>query len=410
MNSSVLAPWRGLRHGLIVALPALGLVLLLLFGVAGVMRGGPSHIDMRVFYGAGTWYLDGVSPYGAPRTPPRLMEQGLHMKFYGYPPHFAPFAMGLAALDYAAAKTIYAVANLAAAIALAWLVVALMRDSAGPPPRPAWPTLTEATVAFAILGSPFTAHVVWLGNTTVIVAASLAGAWWLDRRGRPVVAGMLLAIAAIKPQFAVLPVLWLAAERRWATLGAAAAAAAALYAYHAVQFGPIESVRLWLDSLAHYEAGAENTLGYQHLFGLQEFLYALGLTLPRLEPVAIVLGGVAWAFRRHLTALEELAILCVLATLFLPTHDYDLVLLAPLAGALAPHVRASSGMSAVALLATAVLYVPQRALRGFDSALLNHWRVPVVLGLAAWLVALIRRREGRASARAAAPAADRAAR
>ncbi|MCZ2096621.1 MAG: hypothetical protein LC121_10205, partial [Anaerolineae bacterium] len=72
----------------------------------------------------------------------------------------------------------------------AWLVVALMRDSAGPPPRPARPTLSEAAVAFAILGSPFTAHVVWLGNTTIIVAASLAGAWWLDRRGRPVVAGM----------------------------------------------------------------------------------------------------------------------------------------------------------------------------------------------------------------------------
>jgi hypothetical protein len=359
------------------------------------MRSGPSHIDMQVFYGAGTWYLEGGSPYGEPRTPASLEAQNLYMKFYGYPPHFAPFSIALASLDYAIAKAVYLVLNLAAALALAAAVVRLACDEpAGRRPTP----LVLAVVAFIILGSPFTAHVVWLGNTTLFVAAGLAAGWWLDRTGRPVAAGMLLAVASLKPQFAALPLLWLLLERRWTTLAAAALTGLVLFAYHAVAFGPAESVWQWLTSVAIYQSGAENALGYRHRFGVRDLLYAAGLHTPPLGLAAVILAGIAWRYRRYLGSLDALAILSALTVLFFPVHDYDLVVLAPLAGAIAVRASGSVPASAVALGATALLFVPQRALRGFEIAVLNQWRVVVVLALVSWLPFLIAQSKSRPQA------------
>jgi hypothetical protein len=384
------APWQ--RRATIAALPVFGFLLLILFGTTGVMRNGPSHIDMQVFYGAGSWYLDGVSPYGPPRTPPSLRAQNLDMKFYGYPPHFAPFSIALASLDFAVAKAVFLVVNLAAALALA---AAVVRLACGAPASRTVSPVVLAIVAFVILASPFAAHVLWLGNTTLIVAASLAAGWWLARTGRSVLAGILFAVASLKPQFAALPLLWLLLERRWKTLAAAAATGLVLFAYHAVAIGPLESIWQWLASVAIYQSAAENALGYQHRFGVRDLLYAAGLHTPPLAPAAFILAGIAWWYRQHLGSLDELAILSTLTVLFLPVHDYDLVVLAPLAGAIAVRVSASVPVSAVAIGATALLFVPQRALRSYEIGVLNQWRVVVVLALLSWLPFLIAQTRGR---------------
>jgi alpha-1,2-mannosyltransferase len=53
------------------------------------------------------------------------------------------------------------------------------------------------------------------GQVTVLIAAATALAWWLDRRGRQVAAGLVLVVLVLKPQVAVLvPVALLIAGRR----------------------------------------------------------------------------------------------------------------------------------------------------------------------------------------------------
>jgi hypothetical protein len=379
---------RKFEAPLLLVLPAAGLLLLLLFGIAGALQRDPSHIDMDVFYGAGTWYLEGVSPYGELQTPPQLQGLGLHLKAYAYAPHFVPFTMALAKLDYGTARIAWSVLNLAAAIGLAAVIIAMMREE---PARVRTDPLAEAVAAFLILGSPFVATVLWLGNTSIIIAACLSAGWWLDRRGHPLAAGVLLALAMIKPQFAVLPLLWLAGERRWKTLAACAATCAALYSYHAVAFGPLQSIRDWVYGVAVYQS-TERPPGFEHLFGMSELIGAAGFPSPQLWPLLVPLLAAAWMLRDRLTRLETLAILCGFAALLLPVRDYDLVTIAPLIGALAARARGSHAASVMALAAIGLFYMPQRALRSFDSALLLQWRVVVLLFLVCGLVMLAARR------------------
>ena len=389
------ALWAGTRDRALelrpsIILPALGLLLLLVFGLGGAMQRDPSHIDMDVFYGAGTWYLEGVSPYGELRTPPRLEPLGIHMKAYGYAPHFAPFTIALATLDYRTARIAWTAVNLLAAAALAAVIVALMYDD---PARVRTDPLAARVTAFLVLGSPFAATVMWLGNTSIIVAACLSAAWWLDRRKQPLAAGVLLALALIKPQFALLPLLWLVGERRWATLAVCAATCAVLFAYHAVTFGPVESIRDWIAGVMVYQA-TERPPGFEHIFGIAELVRAAGFPPPPVWLLAIPLVAAAWIWRQRQTALESLAILCAVAALLLPIRDYDLIILAPLVGAIAAQARGSLAASATALIAVVLLYLPQRTFRGFDSPIILQWRVLVVLLMLGYLAMLIARRAG----------------
>lgn len=172
--------------------------------------------------------------------------------------------------------------------------------------RPAWAGafLAATPVVFFAAG---------LGQTSLIVGAAMIGAWQA-REARPLVAGVLLGVAAcVKPQAVVLApvVFW----GRWRLLGAMAGAAAALAAASLV-FG-WERWREWPQALAAFRALVPET--------------------DRINPSA-VLPGVGWtllmgALGLYLAlACRDLVGLVGGALCLTPyAHAYDLAPLAPLA-------------------------------------------------------------------------------
>lgn len=98
-------------------------------------------------------------------------------------------------------------------------------------PRRRWPTLAEgAAVAAGLALFVPVANAMELNQASLYVAVFLGGAWVALDRDAPVLAGVLLALAAgVKPHlFAVAPLLWFHARR--AAVAAAAAGAALLVA------------------------------------------------------------------------------------------------------------------------------------------------------------------------------------
>src|SRR5207249_3370049 len=90
-----------------------------------------------------------------------------------------------------------------AAALLAWYLVA---PGAG---------LTRAAHLALYVGLFPTAFGLMVGQPVALVAAAVAGAWWLAERDRPLAAGIVLSLVAIKPQLALLvPLCLLVAGRR----------------------------------------------------------------------------------------------------------------------------------------------------------------------------------------------------
>lgn len=145
-------------------------------GVLGLGHGGPGATapDTRFLYLAGKYWLAGVNAYA---------------------PQAAPLCMVLARGSLRTAVLLMAVLNLAATAVLAWIAVAMVEEAVPPTTS----TVQRWYVPALVVGNLSTAFVLWMGQTTLIVAAALAAAWWCVRRGWSIAAVVPLALATIKP-------------------------------------------------------------------------------------------------------------------------------------------------------------------------------------------------------------------
>src|SRR5205807_6013116 len=64
--------------------------------------------------------------------------------------------------------------------------------------------LTRAAHLALFLGLFPTAFGLMVGQPVALVAAAVAGSWWLAERNKPVLAGLVMSLTAIKPQVALL--------------------------------------------------------------------------------------------------------------------------------------------------------------------------------------------------------------
>ena len=191
---------------------------------AGPHAGCP-RVDFSAFWGAGR--LAGSGRAGDAYAWPSLRAELQHAFGVGgiaplpflYPPPLLLAAAGLGALAYPAAFAAWTTCGLAAYAAASWAV--LRRPEA-------------LAVACAPAGVFFCA---FAGQTGLLTAAALAGALLCLER-RPVLAGVLFALFACKPQLAPLVPIALVADRRWRVLGSAAVTYALLCAAAATAFGP----------------------------------------------------------------------------------------------------------------------------------------------------------------------------
>lgn len=375
---------------------AAALAALLVFGVAGIGRGGsPRQADLDYFWAAGRLWAAGQNPYVPEAFTAEMQRIGRQTEgtVLTYPPQFAPLSMLLGAFSLPVARWLMVGLGLAAFGALAWLAVRLVNDAA--PSSATGLPATRWLLPALVLGSPFAAHLVWIGQVTPLAVALLVGGWVAVRRGQDVWGGLLLGLATFKPHFVLLPLLWLLLERRFRALAVAAGTSAACAAPGLGFADPLGVLGLWLRAVPTYQADAANHLGGEYMVGIPSGLAALGVPMPplwALPLLGVLLTVGLWLGRRRLDLDDVLAWLVLVQCLGVWVHSNDLVLLVPLAAALWRRLAGRPGLWLSGIAGLSALYFPQRIVRLAGSPLLHHWRT-LIVGLAAIALARLSRQE-----------------
>lgn len=367
-------------------------VSLILLGVVGIAHFGTrALIDFDCYYAAGRCWLSGSSMYDPVAFGREMQALGYtrHGATLPYSPAFAPLGMAFALLPYRAACLAMWILNLLGVALLCRAGMRLARPASGEArPHTGW--LFVCVVA----GMPLTAKAVWLGQLTIWMAALTCAAWCALRERRTLVAGILIGLTSIKPQFSLFLVLWLLLEREWRVLVIAGGVALVLCAYAMVALGPFEPFEKFLGGVAHYADPGRNadSLGNLHVMGLPSLLTAAGVEGLHVTPF-IALTGVlvlfAWVARRRLRADGVLALLMVLQVSLVYAHDIEAVFLVPVWAWIWMEFGPRSRQAAAGLVLLLVLSLPRWMVTSAATGLLLQWRSMALLALLALVVASV---------------------
>ena len=308
----------------------LALFVLAALGYAATFRDGidfagrTAGADFVTFWAASSLVLEGdavgvFDPTVMQARESALWPGSLALLPWFYPPTMLLFVTPLALVPYGWSFLTFVVGSLAS------FVVSLRRLV---PERGGWWLVAAFPGLWISLAQ---------GQPSLFTAA-LAGGGLHLREKRPLLAGLLLGLLAIKPQLAILLPVVLIAEKNWTTLLATAASALALLGLSSLVLGP-QCLPAWVSSLqiattaleaGAFKVGKMPTL-FAWLFGAGvPTVVALGL---QLALAALAVGGLLLIIRRRASA-RLIASATVLATfVVLPySFDYDLAWLAfPLA-------------------------------------------------------------------------------
>ncbi|HKW70945.1 MAG TPA: glycosyltransferase family 87 protein [Candidatus Dormibacteraeota bacterium] len=173
--------------------------------------------DFRLIYGAAltAWERGYSHLYDLTAQKTVVESLGAYWSPYLNPPPLAWLVTPFLALPFGAAILLWTMLVVAAA-AFAWRIGA-----------PGAGVIRTAHLAL-FLGLFPTAFGLLVGQPVALVAAVVAGSWWLAERNRPLLAGVVLSLMAIKPQLALLVPLCLLVAGRGRILGAWLAATAVM--------------------------------------------------------------------------------------------------------------------------------------------------------------------------------------
>lgn len=194
-----------------------------------------------------------------------------------------------------------------------------------------WHRRSWAWVLPTLLAAPATVMCGTLGQLGFLIAGLLIGGLRVARF-RPVLAGMMLGLAAVKPQFALLIPIALLAAGLWRTLYAAAATVIALVIGSSICFG----WTIWLSWAEAIPRLVHTVAGMRHLFAdmptVTGNLHLLDAGTRLTAPVQLLAAGVAawsvWcAFRAgpSRTAVASLLTAAFLATPYALIGDLPLI-------------------------------------------------------------------------------------
>ena len=164
---------RNFCYGLV----ALSTLSLILFGIIGIGRGDSKlNLDGAVLYAAGRAWLRGLSPYNhdfLAQSVAGIKEIGtLESAAFFYPPQSAALFMFAGLFDYSVAKFIWLGLNLLSIAAIIFMTVRTLNQHQNNSEN----QLGGWIVAAMIIGNPFTAHVVWMGQTSLMAFAATMAA------------------------------------------------------------------------------------------------------------------------------------------------------------------------------------------------------------------------------------------
>jgi hypothetical protein len=341
--------------------------------------------DLKLFRTAGECLVDGADPYVEEVFSSKHVELtgSDRPARFSEPPQFSPFCMAFAVVPFGLARLLAIVLNLAAIVVVS--AVAFRTCMAGGHFATRSIAVTAGVICTSfILIHPGTARLVEVGQVSLFAGAMALLAWWLghfgERKGgwRPLVAGVALGLATIKPQFAIIPLVWLLLMGRWRAILTGSAISLVLAAPAALIVGPVQSVQGWLASL-----GAPGAIDNSYVvMGLPSLLASFDMAVPSgwmLILASAPLTAIVWLGRRNLVASDLPGILFGAQFALLFGKYVEIGLLAPMLGALILYGSWSVGRLVIILLGAASLFAPAFIFLEWDMPDINHFKTLVVL-------------------------------
>jgi hypothetical protein len=316
---------------IVLALGVLGFAGWIAVSDGAIDRNGkPIGTDFSSFYAAGSLALEdkAANVYDAAAHYARQQQMfGTTTPYYAwyYPPIFLLVAAPLALLPYPLALALWQGLSL---LFYLGVIAAILRRSTLPAAirRTWWPVALAFPAVFINLGH----------GQNGFLTAGLFGAALLALTQRPYLAGMLFALMAYKPQFALVVPLALLAGGQWRCIAAAVLTVIALVGITSALFG-IESWTAFamtaeLPRKLLLEQGEVGFAKLQSAFAAIRIWggnIALAYLVQGFVSVAVI-GSAVWIWRISRDINLKAAVLLI-ATLLASPHvlDYDLMLLGP---------------------------------------------------------------------------------
>lgn len=163
--------------------------------------------------------------------------------------------------------------------------------------------VADRRALFALIVSPAAVFCLISGQSSLITAAMLIGIFaWLDRR--PLLAGLLIGLLTLKPQFGMLIPFLLIASGRWRVFIVASVTALALAALAAALFGVDSWIAFVTQGLPTQNLVMTDPEGIATPFFATVFMNLRGIGLPYAAAMAVQLcfslaavAAIVWAFR-----------------------------------------------------------------------------------------------------------------
>ena len=399
------------RRTIGLLLLAVAVVALLCFGVIGVGR-NKAIFDSIYLYFAGQTWLSGGNPYDRQELLQTAAKAGGSLEyanrmlpdFFAYAPPVAVFALPLSLFSEPAARIVVRVVNL---IAVAVIVGLSLYDIYRRWGADALKTNGPLVAALAI-GNPFTAHTVWLGQTSLVSFTATYAAWLLSRQQKTIWAGICLGIACFKPHTCVLVFFWFLLQRSWKTLAVCLGTATLMSLYPLTKHGPLQLIAEWLKAIKGYQGVYYNIVSLENdnLIGIGSLLFPLGINISAAVAgfLGLILVILLWVYRHRFQEDDILGVLMGIELVFLFGHTYDYVYIIPVFTYLFlysqfAHAQRQLWPLVASISLTVLFFIPQQLLRaiawkiGFPA--LSHWRTLVVIGMIVLLMHLsVRAKQG----------------
>lgn len=383
------------RRFALIAL-AVAVVALLTFGVVGVARGANVHFaDVRYFFLAGKLASAGVSPYDHAAFTAAALSHGLgpEIDLFAYPPHSLVLCVPLSWLPIEASRWAWTLVNIGVLVGTAWAMALRYEHRVDVQRREPGPSAAALWIAAIIIGNPFAAHLIWTAQTGLMVLCCVLLAWHFDKRGRWLLAGVLMGLATFKPHLSLLVLAWFVMTGSWRVVAVAMATVALLLLFALVQIGP-DVVPQWLGASWAYEKQFTGSLSYNT--NLKSLLLGVGMDLPgRFTALMLLLALVGVALlaalhrRRPIAAHDVQAALLVTSLFWVQGRDYDIAVLAPLVPLWFWHARDQRWVRWAGLAALLLLCVPHRGLAASDLPLLPYYRIALLGVFWLWAVTAV---------------------
>lgn len=257
------------------------IAILVLFGIIGIGRPGPmlfSQIALYAIYAAGLCWWAGEKPY----DPEQLSYWRQTIPFptadLAYLPQMAPICLMISSFSPVSAALVMICLNVVcvamlAVISIAWPEIhPVVRVQGGISSSAKW------YLAAIIIGNPFTTHVVWMGQWSLLASTLLLSAVYLIDHQRSWLGEGLLGLASFKPQPTILPVIWiLLRDRIGSTTISLVCFGVAALLVPVLWTGSLDSLLEWYPALQRLLLNPNKLVGNENVFGLSSLGLSLGL-------------------------------------------------------------------------------------------------------------------------------------